>query len=262
MFIQEAITKTMKKLTILLFLLASVVQAQTNISKIEYFFDRDPGFDSAITFTGFAHASDVQFQIAIPENLPLGIHTIGMRSKDSSGIWSHTNFFSINIADTSNGSITTLEYFWDADPGFGYGMDTIINSPIQDITNGILYAYVPNTIVSQGIHFLFVRSQDSRGRWSHTNYDSILVTITDVKDLENQIGVQAFPNPFTEQLTIKPTDNSKVRIIIYDPQGKLVIDRMIQEETQLNLKECKSGMYTAFFWKEKDRIYTMKLVKQ
>lgn len=43
----------MRKLITLLLLLASMAKAQTNIVKIEYWIDTDPGFDNAISVTGF-----------------------------------------------------------------------------------------------------------------------------------------------------------------------------------------------------------------
>ena len=52
-----------------------------------------------------------------------------------------------------------------------------------------------------------------------------------------------------------------LRVILYDPQGRLVHDQMVTQETHIDLQRFANGAYTAFFWKEKDRIHRVTLIK-
>jgi hypothetical protein len=255
----------MRKLTTLLLFLVSMAQAQTNIVKVEYWIDSDPGFDNATPVTGFTSQPDLQFNFIIPANLALGIHTLGIRSKDSNDKWSHTNFYPVNIADSSHGAIVQVEYFWDTDPGFGNGTDSILSLPIVDITNGLFIDSVPMSFLVGSItHILFERSKDTRGRWSHTNYvDSTVVTGTvNVNELATLSGINVYPNPFTDALTINPKTNESARLILYDGNGRKVIDTFISEETKINTQSLSAGAYTLFVWTNKQLIYRTAIIKQ
>ncbi|MCC6383771.1 MAG: T9SS type A sorting domain-containing protein [Bacteroidia bacterium] len=255
----------MRKLITLLLLLASMAKAQTNIVKIEYWIDTDPGFDNAISVTGFTLQPDVKFNFIIPVNLTLGIHTFGIRSKDANNNWSQTNFFPISIADSSHGAIVQVEYFWDTDPTFGNATDSILSLPIVDINNGLFIDSVPMSfLVGSTSHILFERSKDSRGRWSHTNYvDSTVVTGTvNVNELDKLSGIKVYPNPFMSALTIIPKTNESVRLILYDGKGKKVLDTFINQETRINTQSLSTGSYILFVWTDKQIIYRTTIIKQ
>ncbi|QLH46032.1 MAG: hypothetical protein HWD58_10620 [Bacteroidota bacterium] len=102
--------------------------------------------------------------------LPQGIHQLYIRSKDANGNWSVTNrsFFykTGNSNSASNANIVKLEYFFDADPGFGNGIDVPV-TPGNNIAN---LNIVPDiSAVGLGAHLLSVRSKDEKGSWSITN---------------------------------------------------------------------------------------------
>lgn len=58
-------------------------------------------------------------------------------------------------------TIVSAEYFWDTDPGFGFGTPLAIVADDSVSTNAVL-APLPQS----GFHTLFVRYLDSTGRWS------------------------------------------------------------------------------------------------
>jgi hypothetical protein len=153
----------------------------SNINKMEYFIDTDPGFGNGINipFTGTTDVTVSGFAVAV-NGLTNGIHQLYTRSKDTNGKWSHTNNKSFYIVDLSStippnsipGNITKLEYFVDTDPGFGNA------TPITFTTaNDVTVTNYPVTIgtLSTGVHHLYVRSKDAAGKWGHTNIKNFAV---------------------------------------------------------------------------------------
>jgi hypothetical protein len=113
-----------------------------------------------------------------------------------------------------------------------------------------------------GTYDVGIRVLDGTGHWSLTSHAAVLVIAPEVAGVIDQANISVYPNPFAEQITVQPTDDQPVRVILYDPQGKLVVDRIIRSETVLNLTGRASGMYTAFFWKDLKVIHRVTLVKQ
>ncbi|MBL0127330.1 MAG: T9SS type A sorting domain-containing protein [Flavobacteriales bacterium] len=252
--------------TLALIALVFVAHAQ-DIDRGEYWIDSDPGFGYAIAFNpALVPAPDiVPTGINVPlDGLPIGFHVIGFRTQDADLNWSLTNFRSIYVADSSHGDIVRIEYFWDNDPGFGLSpLDTLLTNPASDWL-GALSVTVPWGTSPFTDHLLFMRSVDDRGRWSHTNLvDTVYVSgSVDVNDLFEETNISVYPNPFAEQIIVRPSDDKPLRVILYDPQGKLVADSIIRSETILDLAGKASGIYTAFFWKNLKVIHQVALVKQ
>jgi hypothetical protein len=231
--------------------------------RTEYFINSDPGWHSG-TNAGVGGAPDVSEGIlADLSGARVGMNTLYFRSLDANGRWSLTNHTPLYIADGSPVVVVHAESFWDEDPGFGQG------DPVQGLISGAditgqLNVVVPINI-GWGNHRLYVRSRDSHGHWSLTNWqmDSINVTGTvDVSDLEREVGISTYPNPFTEGITVRTTDGLPLRVVLYDPQGKLVHDKVLTGETHIDLSGHAQGAYTAFFWKEAKRIHRITLIKQ
>jgi hypothetical protein len=135
-----------------------------NITKLEYFFDNDPGFGNATNITGFTPGTAINDFVftADASALSNGLHFLYVRSKDD---WSITNtilFYKQPIAVAGN--ITKLEYFFDNDPGFGNATNITGFTPGTAINDFVFTADA--TALSNGPHFLYVRSKDD---WSITN---------------------------------------------------------------------------------------------
>lgn len=165
-------------ITGLLSLCVSHLYSQNPISKVEYFFDTDPGFGNGVN-VAVTPAPDISALNIAPtiSSLSYGIHEFCIRSRDAAGNWSLTNSASFvkyaaqGLGDGGATSITRLEYFFDADPGFGNGTNIpIVNSP--DLNNLALPLNVAP--LSSGFHTLSIRSRDSLGRWSLTNSSSFV----------------------------------------------------------------------------------------
>jgi hypothetical protein len=255
----------MKKIKLIAFLVCiyTITSAQ-NITKMEYWIDTDPGFGSGIDINGFSQAAFVvNFPNQIPASIQPGVHTIGFRSKDSNNVWSHCNFFSVLVNDTTTpGFIESLEFFWDIDSGKAYFVPFTPTSFVSDLSNEIFNVTVPINL-SVGDHILYARSKDSHGKWSHTNYLQN-VTIdslgTELSEL-NQFGLSVYPNPFADNLTISTRESSKTRVILYNQNAQVVSDKIIYETTSIDTRYLAPGIYTILLWSEKNKIFRGCLVK-
>ncbi len=179
----QHIYNTYKKcigLLVLLYLLClNTISAQTNISKVEYFFDADPGFGNGISIpiTASTNITDQTYTVDI-STITNGYHTLFLRSMDDSSRWSITNakqIFRASIGSTSNAQIVKAEYFFDTDPGFGNGTSITLSN-----SNNIADAVVAIDLSSlgTGFHSFYIRTQDANGVWSLTNTQSIFKTGT------------------------------------------------------------------------------------
>lgn len=152
----------------------------TNVSKLEYFVDTDPGFGNAVNvpITAGANISD----LVIPVNttaLSEGFHKIFIRSRDNNGNWSITNrfgFFKEFIPSPLN--IKAGEYFFDADPGFGNGTPIPFTDPRGNNIADFSFGADISTLTNNTPHYLFVRTLDSSNKWSLTNVVTFTKMIT------------------------------------------------------------------------------------
>jgi hypothetical protein len=139
-----------------------------NGNKLEYFFGTDPGFgngtDVAVTPAG--NISDVLIPVDV-SSLSKGFHNIYLRTKDNNGSWSLTNRW-LFFKDLSQNNIEGGEYFFDTDPGFGNGTAIPYSgSPGTDLPDFSFGANIG--FLSNGAHYLFIRTREVNGKWSLTN---------------------------------------------------------------------------------------------
>ncbi|MFT3827110.1 MAG: T9SS type A sorting domain-containing protein [Chitinophagaceae bacterium] len=149
--------------------------AAGNITRLEYFFDVDPGMGNgkSVSITAATDLSNVSFNADV-STLANGFHRAYVRSMSADGRWSLTNFgFFDNVvvpfypaAPAAAGNITELEYFIDTDPGAGNGTKLGVNAP--DLSGQQLTVNV--TGLASGVHLLYIRSKDVNGKWSLTNF--------------------------------------------------------------------------------------------
>jgi len=161
--------------------------AQT-ISRIEYFFNDDPGFGLATALTGYTASADVaSFQASINlGSAPLGINNLYIRARDNNGKWSITNAIPFVKVDISIPDVVRAEYFINTDPGFGkatpFTLPVSANISQQAITLDIASA-------SLGVNSVYIRTKDTRGNWSLTNYFAFVkgMAESDISSLEYYI---------------------------------------------------------------------------
>lgn len=256
----------MKNVFIALMLITALAKGQSspNIVNIEFWVDVDPGFGLATPVASLSPDSIISnFQFNNVISLVPGIHTLGIRSKDANNAWSLTNHVPFIITDTAvSSNLSKIEYFWDGDSGFSANFLHPLSFSVQDTSSYLFNLTVPNFAIGS-YHILFYRTWDSNGKVSLTNHytDSVQV-ITAVENLPTLSGINIYPNPFADNITVQPKENSKMRLTIYDAIGNLAYDKTIIQTTVINLSQLSHGFYSAFIWAENNKIFKTVLIKQ
>lgn len=235
-----------------------------DLTEVEYFLNEDPGFGNGLAaWTGSTPQADgITFSPDLASAVT-GINTLFVRSRTDDGTWGLTNHRAVVvIVPEEVPDIVRVETFAlpGPDPGFGMADQHIVSSPAWDLPQYVFDSPVPVGLSPEDT--LMVRSLDALGRWSLTNYVEVEDIDTRVEDLYRQAGISVFPNPFTSGLTVRTDESQPLRVILYDPQGKLVHDEVLTGEAYIDLNGHASGAYTAFFWKEKDQLHRVTLIKQ
>ncbi len=146
---------------------------QGDISRVEYFIDADPGLGNgtAVPVTAGPNVANVTFSVSL-SGLTAGFHRISTRVRDAGGVWSLTNtrsFYFENLPTTppALANITKVEYFIDADPGLGNGVNVPVPAPGTTVS-GLSFS-VDLSGLQAGFHRISTRSRDANGVWSLTN---------------------------------------------------------------------------------------------
>lgn len=138
-----------------------------NINKIEYFIDADPGFGLGVDVPITANTPvTANFTVALPNTVTEGFHFLSVRAKDVNNKWSEVGvrpFYKENISIATIPNITAMEYFIDADPGFGLATSVSVTAG-SPLTKNFTVA-LPNT-VADGFHYLSIRGKDANNKWS------------------------------------------------------------------------------------------------
>lgn len=138
------------------------------IKAAEYFFDTDPGQGAGTAIALSGNADSVSLPATLPTTgLAPGVHNLFVRVQDSTNKWSHYEARSIYVKEATLPTAPRLiaaEYFYKTDPGQGNGTPISVTGLPAD---SILAAATLSTIGRpSGNDTLYVRVQDSLGRWS------------------------------------------------------------------------------------------------
>jgi PKD repeat protein len=138
-----------------------------DINAMEYYVDVDPGYGAGIAIVVTTGSLvDLPNEIIAASALPTGFHTLGIRTKNTDGIWGFAEkrqFYippAVTLTNPIPSDIQTLEYFFDVDPGFG-------NATAISITTGQLIdinQLIPETLTT-GFHFISIRAMNTDGTW-------------------------------------------------------------------------------------------------
>lgn len=142
------------------------------ISRLQYFFNNDPGAGNAgngavLLLSAATDSLEQGFNISLPSSLGVGMHYIYIRVADTSGAWSLADRKAFYIVGADSlASVTAIQYYFNDDPGVGIaGNGAILNISPQDSLDSLLVITIPNTL-SPGLNRLFIRVQDANGQWS------------------------------------------------------------------------------------------------
>ena len=178
----------------LLTLLAALVSlgASAQTMQVEYFIDTDPGLGKATTVSVpmDAEGNAVLRHVIPASQLPTGTHLIGVRAltvKDQVTYYGPTlleRFFLFN--DEARKPLRLMEYFWDADPGFGKGTQVALPA---DFEASIDKLKISTTDLEPGTHTLGVRVNGGLG-WGPTVTEE--VTVLSVEDYGKILKMEYF----------------------------------------------------------------------
>ena len=148
-----------------------------SVSRVEYFFDIDPGFGQG-TAINTTPQSDIKHQSATIDlsSIGNGFHNLYLRSRDNGGKWSMSNqvlFFKTGAIDSAK--IIKAEYYIDTDPGFGLATAVPVTATSDASGNS---AIINLTGLPLGRHNFFLRTLDANGKWSITSNKNFLVCST------------------------------------------------------------------------------------
>ena len=138
--------------------------AAPNIESVEYFFNSDPGLGQGMQAAFISGSDSLSLAIDV-SGLSSGFHSVFFRSRDALGRWSHTaaRSFLMLALPPQAANLSTLEYFFDSDPGLGQGMQATFNGGSDSLN-----LTIDVSGLSPGFHSLFLRGRDAQGIWSHT----------------------------------------------------------------------------------------------
>lgn len=152
----------------------------SNITRIEYFLDVDPGLGNGIALNS-VDGLDVFIDTALDvSSLAPGIHTLHVRARNETGAWSQiqSNIFWIDVESffkvrqDADREIAKIEYFIDNDPGFSQGFSIPSNDTIDFMWTGEICV----SSLDSGEHYIHARSQDNYQAWSLMQVDTFLLT--------------------------------------------------------------------------------------
>ncbi|MCC7232974.1 MAG: T9SS type A sorting domain-containing protein [Bacteroidia bacterium] len=237
-----------------------------NVIHGEYFIDADPGFGNGSPIIISLPDTDITESLTIPYNsfISPGYHYVYFRTLNASGDWSFTSRKLVEAEeDIGLLSIINIEYFFDADNGFGNnGSTQLIAASDSTWTFNIPYNQVPVTWTANDT--LFVRVLDSeRGSWSITAMiDSLNLTTGGLDDLMQQMGVSVYPSPFSDELNLILKNPEAVNARIYNVDGGLVFDKIINQSVHINTANLPSGAYIIQVNSGKTKVFNSIILKE
>jgi hypothetical protein len=158
----------MKKeyLIYILLLFCSQLQAQQQLTKVEYFVDADPGYGLGVDVPFTAGTTlDVNFSISLPSSVSVGFHYVTVRVKNVINQWSAVltrPFLKESLVASSLPNLIAMEYFIDNDPGYGAATALVLTAGLtisQDLNISL-------GSLANGVHKLSIRAKNANNSWS------------------------------------------------------------------------------------------------
>ncbi len=173
------------------YLFTPTATGNQNIAALEYFYDTDPGVGNG-TPISVTPGTAVSAALPLPTTgLAAGFHRLFVRAKFASGLWGTTadlTFYLFTPTVTAAQNISTLEYFYDTDPGVGNGTALSV-TPGTAVSAAVA---LPSTGLAAGFHRLFVRAKFAGGQWGTTADQTFYLFTPTVSANQNIVAAEAF----------------------------------------------------------------------
>lgn len=135
----------------------------------EYFVDTDPGKGKGVNIP-VTDRKVLSFNVKT-DNLTLGTHNLSVRILHIDGTWSDVVTRAFVVVERQVETGFTLEYFYDADPGYGNANRVAVNEGVNSV-------YLSTDGLSEGMHLMSMRCLDKENRWSSVVSSPIYVVNT------------------------------------------------------------------------------------
>lgn len=244
----------------------------SNIVAAEYVLESTTGTPVAMSASDSAfdtptEAVDGTIPAAVLQTLSAGNHTVYVRGQDAAGNWGAYNLINLAVDNAGpatsaltlspnpsqgnvgvalggtasdvgrgNSNIAAAEYFIDANlstppaPGSGAPLGLNMAATVSSIT-----ATLPSSVLStltEGVHTVAVRSQDSTGQWGDFATIDLLIDRTGPATS----GVTVAPNPNNGALPINPSRPAiRVDAIVSEPNGGPITSNVQRVEGFIDL---------------------------
>ena len=223
-------------------LLAAVMAMSQTVSRVEYYWDTDPGRGRGTAITGVTGSNMVTVNTSISTaGLSPGIHTLGLRSRSNSGMWSATGIRQVVVGP----QISRVEYFYDLDPGLGEGLLYPTTEMSSSLT--IDNAQFSATGIGDGYHRLGIRAQaGTNGMWSPTYWQEVLVNAAGISQIEYFYDTD-------------PGFDSGIAYTAFTPSATVNINSATLSATGISdgyhrlgirAKSAGNGMWSPTYWQE------------
>lgn len=219
----------------LIFVDASGVGTAINVDAIEYFFDADPGYGSGTTVNASTPANMVDIMTSInTASIATGFHTLYVRARNAGGTWGPAESRLIFVDASGAGTainVDAIEYFFDADPGYGAGTRVNATTPANmvDIT-----ASINTSSLSTGFHTLFIRARNAGGTWGMTEARLIFVDASGAGTTANISELEYFFNA-------DPGYGLGTKLTVTTPANSVDLNAMVTSSS------LPLGFHTLFF---------------
>ncbi len=172
----------------LLLVSSSDLFSQT-ITEIEYFFDEDPGIGNATSISTLTSGTLVNFSETLnTSSLSRGLHKIGLRAKNSNGLWGFTLNKLILVDEGEIAEIDGFEYFFNTDPGVGEApfISTIRSNEIDILST------ISTSGLTNGVYNLYVRPKTSTGSWGLPTKKLVVIDKDDPTTISQIVSAEYF----------------------------------------------------------------------
>lgn len=203
-----------KYVLLALLILPDVITAQ--YSRVEYFIDTDPGYGKATSVT-LPQNDECNFTIDM-NAVSDGFHILYIRVKSADERWSKTvsrPFTKMAVAKDDLPEFVKAEYFIDSDPGYGKA------TAITGITGDSLMFNADLSDIAEGFHTLYLRTLDSRGKWSNAINRPFIKSSIQTSILPDIIAAEYFIDSIGES-------GSGIPIQITNPSSHTLADFTIE----------------------------------
>lgn len=150
-------------------------------TRVEYFWDTDPGVGKATLLTS-SNEESIMLEQSIPtSSLQKGIHQLGIRAVNAKVGQPYYVTKSVLVTEDRTESVKEVEYYWDTDPGIGKGKKLSVSGNEGVIT---IDQSLDCSTLSNGMHTIGIRARSQSG-WSCTYVSQFCISNIPTQNVES-----------------------------------------------------------------------------